>query len=294
MATHAGDTALLGSHASTVAAERCAICFEGWDFVPLPCACQVNYCAACWDRALAASFAACGRPQCPTCRTHLRVDFDPSTRRIVFSTEQDAQAPLDNWRTRLLEQVRPVQLEILREYGDALRAERAGAPSNANVEQPSCVCGDQLKQVPVQVRLSQWLSEAPPVQRHLIQRGLVPKPAVACDICGRRRRSGFVWTCPRGTTTVLHAAAHDICERCFKQTVVASGNHWKLRMRGCCHSVGRCCTVLRRAVVAPAMRFAGYCRRAEPADRGDLLTRAVTSPEHLAGVYPRETHASAV
>lgn len=57
--------------------ECCAICFEHRDFVELPCACKVSYCSACWDRALAASVATHGRARCPSCRSVLRVDFDP-------------------------------------------------------------------------------------------------------------------------------------------------------------------------------------------------------------------------
>jgi len=103
----------------------------------LPCSCRTSFCHTCWDRALAASISACGLARCPSCRCPMRVDFDISLQRLVFSrvsatfrygydyngyqsgytmqSYQDAMG--DDWQQRLYEQAKPTQIHLLRQYG---------------------------------------------------------------------------------------------------------------------------------------------------------------------------------
>ena len=84
---------------------ECAICFDsiGEDAIPLPCSCRVPYCLACWDRSLAVSFNDTGHARCPTCRTPVRVDFDPEAAggrgRLVFTREDGDQGDIDRSRS---------------------------------------------------------------------------------------------------------------------------------------------------------------------------------------------------
>jgi len=65
---------------------QCAICFEDVEqTIEIPCACNVVYCAQCWDRALAQSFNSTGEARCPTCRVVVCVDFDPESICLLFS-----------------------------------------------------------------------------------------------------------------------------------------------------------------------------------------------------------------
>ena len=105
-------------------ANECAICFETiFEQVPLPCACRVPYCLACWDRALAAAFVDSGNARCPTCRSPVRIDFDPDAAegrgRLVFSAEQgedtEESAEVVN---RLAEQAAPLMTRLLRRFGE--------------------------------------------------------------------------------------------------------------------------------------------------------------------------------
>lgn len=67
---------------------ECAICMEAISEVTtLPCRCKFDYCQPCWDRALANSFSQCGQARCPSCRSLVRVDFDPDKTCLVFSAE---------------------------------------------------------------------------------------------------------------------------------------------------------------------------------------------------------------
>lgn len=116
---------------------ECGICFEPvgplGGAVSLPCACRTSFCHKCWDRALAASISACGLARCPSCRCPMRVDFDASLKRLVFSRAslafryagtrfvgggQAYEDPMaDNWQQRLYEQAKPTQIHLLRQYG---------------------------------------------------------------------------------------------------------------------------------------------------------------------------------
>lgn len=114
--------------------EECAICFNPLaedERLPLPCSCNIQYCPACWDRALAAAFNDSGQARCPTCRTQVRVDFDPDGAggggRLVFSraepdpegvtpaAQAEARAETVN---RLAGQGAPLMARNLREYGE--------------------------------------------------------------------------------------------------------------------------------------------------------------------------------
>jgi len=119
---------------------ECAICYEPvWQVAELPCACKVDYCMQCWDRALSQSFQKCNIARCPTCRSPVRVDFSLSEDRLVFSRETEhleegersrAAAEADYFERTLMrisDQVRPAQIRILRDYGAAHRAPVQGA-----------------------------------------------------------------------------------------------------------------------------------------------------------------------
>lgn len=110
---------------------ECAICFDAvTDVFALPCDCNVFYCMRCWDRALAQSFNSVGQARCPTCRLSVRVDFDAEANRLVFSREPDTPrgASMDDESgtltqvgdaiERLVEQARPAQIRILKQYGE--------------------------------------------------------------------------------------------------------------------------------------------------------------------------------
>ena len=106
--------------------EECVICFDAIaERLVLPCECRVSYCLGCWDRSLAASFNSSGRARCPTCRTPVRVNFDPEAAggrgRLVFSAENegdesDERSALVN---RLAEQAAPLMTRLLRLHGEA-------------------------------------------------------------------------------------------------------------------------------------------------------------------------------
>lgn len=110
---------------------ECVICFEQCgQRVTLPCDCKVGYCAHCWDNALASSFRSCHQPRCPTCRMPVRVDVDAEKGCLVFSRETEVEAAdpgagmtaSDTFQQRtlgrLIEQAKPVQVALLRQYGE--------------------------------------------------------------------------------------------------------------------------------------------------------------------------------
>lgn len=122
---------------------QCVICFESTSqWAALPCACNVEYCTRCWDRALAESFNACDKSRCPTCRGTVRVDFDAEQGCLLFSREEEglpepseAQASQGAAEERairaerifarrketvdrLLKQARPMQVRLLRRHGE--------------------------------------------------------------------------------------------------------------------------------------------------------------------------------
>lgn len=235
--------------------ERCAICFEHETFVPLPCACRVNYCASCWDRALATSVTVRGRAQCPSCRASFRVDFDPAAGGLLFSPDSELTTA-SAWQARLYAKTRPVQVQLLRDYGAALEQCRKGAAASvaevpeatsegkaetgrtgdASAEQaaeapkPHCVCGAALERVSASGRMESMLDSTDPGWRTRVQDPsgllvrLVCSSLVVCDLCeGAAAASGVVWTCQKGPRTLLHPAAYDVCERCFAAHVGAAG-----------------------------------------------------------------------
>eukprot|EP00443_Scrippsiella_acuminata_P077444 CAMPEP_0115391018 /NCGR_PEP_ID=MMETSP0271-20121206/10497_1 /TAXON_ID=71861 /ORGANISM="Scrippsiella trochoidea, Strain CCMP3099" /LENGTH=392 /DNA_ID=CAMNT_0002814571 /DNA_START=34 /DNA_END=1212 /DNA_ORIENTATION=+ len=242
----------------------CAICFEHKHFVNLPCACKVNYCGSCWDRALASSVSLRGRAQCPSCRAAFQVDFDPLARGLVFSRDAGggSGSGTTEWRSRVYGKAKSVQIELLRDYGATLAAHRgmpsvaaaaAAAPGAspgrgaategalgsemssaqspiAALPQPLCVCGAHLEKVTSRRRVERMLQDADSGLRlnhvevdRLVDR-LVNSALVTCDLCEDvATRSGAVWTCENGPHTVLHPAAYDVCERCFREYVGPGG-----------------------------------------------------------------------
>jgi len=113
----------------------CAICFEEVGWTPaLPCACNVLYCALCWDRSLAHSFNASGQARCPTCRGAVHVDFDPERLCLVFSraavpstpeleglgfhdARQVKEASKNEAVQKLRQQALPAQVRLLQAHG---------------------------------------------------------------------------------------------------------------------------------------------------------------------------------
>mmetsp|Transcript_89253 Transcript_89253/g.266225 ORF Transcript_89253/g.266225 Transcript_89253/m.266225 type:complete len:332 (-) Transcript_89253:118-1113(-) len=240
----------------------CAICFEQRPFISLPCACQVNYCAVCWDRALASSVTVRGRAQCPSCRTAFRIDFDPEMGGLVFMKDMDGTAAAGGWKSRLYGKARPVQINLLKSFGTSLVSRTAGDPSSDDATEcdgepppagagpqsysrrpetgacdlPVCVCGAHLERVSSRDRIlrmledtdASWRTRVPEVNS-LINR-LFASSLVTCDICNQNAtRSGALWTCKNGTRTVLHPASYDVCESCF---VRYAGSHAEGFLRG--------------------------------------------------------------
>lgn len=225
--------------------EECIICFESLAFlggpVQVPCNCRVAYCHKCWDRALAASMSANGKALCPSCRTPMHVDFDSTQGRLQFSRaplcETSGRPLQDNWRRRLYQQARPMQIRLLQSYG-AQRAsasgdaagEGGGAASGVAADAPStrpdgdpeqvpprCVCGHRLRQISARQRVETYIAEETPVQPtfEAVER-LMLNPPIVCDLCDQMvGRGSQVWTCENGRRTVLHAVAYDVCEACF-------------------------------------------------------------------------------
>lgn len=230
----------------------CAICFEQRPFQKLPCSCRANFCLSCWDRALRASVRDRGRAQCPSCRSNFCVDFDRDTAGPVFSKTEEGMTRED-WRSRMYDKARPVQISSLQDYGAMLKMSTApssegvfvaspegiitsSAPSakrdkdvhpdeareNAQLHGPLCVCGSVFERVDVHARAERMLDDTQPGWRSRIEQQeqliakLVSGDIITCDLCdGTTTSTGFLWTCRTGPHTVLHPAAYDICEFCF-------------------------------------------------------------------------------
>jgi len=117
---------------------QCAICFEDVEqTIEIPCACNVFYCAQCWDRSLAQSFNSTGEARCPTCRVVVCVDFDPEKNCLLFSRAPVPALPAAacfgarNWHEarqlreatkqeavqKLRQQALPAQIRILQSHG---------------------------------------------------------------------------------------------------------------------------------------------------------------------------------
>merc|ERR1711937_769984 len=114
----------------------------------------------CWDRALAQSFNACTQMRCPTCRSPVRVDFDPATGHATF-TAQDGEVDPDETRQRIAEQMRPAQVRMLQRFGREWPLEGDGSLEGvlsaltARLQEqlkPNCVCGSTLRRVSLAYR----------------------------------------------------------------------------------------------------------------------------------------------
>jgi len=112
----------------------CAICFEDAEAILLPCACNVTYCAQCWDHALAQSFNVSGDAMCPTCRAPIAIEFDADKLQLVFSRKQESSLQVDvhcsvnasrqskrseqiEVITKLRQQALPAQVRLLQAHG---------------------------------------------------------------------------------------------------------------------------------------------------------------------------------
>lgn len=231
---------------------ECAICFDNIaQSTCLPCACKVSFCFQCWDRALAHSFNACGQARCPTCRGSVRVDFNPDLRQLVFSPDDEDEAPAAEdsatgaehdhqerhqqyrlcqerqlrARNRLRDQARPAQARLLQIYGEEnpRKASASFTETQERARGPSCVCGSTLELVSSTERtrrLCQRLVQHPPgtdaferVVNVILNSG---QSWVLCDLCSDPVASPApVWTCQNGNLTILHANAYDVCQTCF-------------------------------------------------------------------------------
>eukprot|EP00428_Durinskia_dybowskii_P049309 CAMPEP_0170350696 /NCGR_PEP_ID=MMETSP0116_2-20130129/76646_1 /TAXON_ID=400756 /ORGANISM="Durinskia baltica, Strain CSIRO CS-38" /LENGTH=315 /DNA_ID=CAMNT_0010604595 /DNA_START=46 /DNA_END=991 /DNA_ORIENTATION=- len=174
------------------------------------------------------------------------VEFDPASGSLRFSPSEDAAG--EDWRQSLLNQAKPLQIELLRRYGNSLakcsdcvpsdaediQAPReemdeadssAGSSAASESPQPLCVCGAQMERVSARQRIERVLLElapsfrsaAPAEQSRRIDQ-LMDRPLVHCDLCAQvATRSGACWMCKSGHHTILHPSAYDVCEACFEQ-----------------------------------------------------------------------------
>lgn len=227
----------------------CAICFCDVEHrTELPCNCTVAYCAPCWDQALARSFQVVGCAQCPTCRAAVRVDFDPSKERLVFTRDDETnlesrcsssacQMRIANHQKRLAMQAQPVLIQHLRRFGQALPPHLLVSHSDDTELEPSthaeicaiaasgfprCICGASLQRLSAEQRASLWCRQRVPELRTDSPRFaqlLLRAQDVGisyCDMCDASTPPGrSVWTCSNGDRTIMHANAFDICDACF-------------------------------------------------------------------------------
>uniref|UniRef100_A0A7S1FHW6 RING-type domain-containing protein n=1 Tax=Noctiluca scintillans TaxID=2966 RepID=A0A7S1FHW6_NOCSC len=215
----------------------CGICFEPVEGCPvlLPCACRADYCGTCWDRALASSMILRGTASCPSCRATVRVDFDAGACQLRFSLT--STTPLfDDTRSRLYEQARPAQIQLLRSYGVAANDDHRTSDDGA----PKCVCGSQLTCLSLRERVFRYVAEVGRLRRTRVEE-LIAAPPIRCDLCnGRVGANGSVWTCENGRRTVLHAASYDVCESCFEyytESLCEGVSSWRARVRGAAECV---------------------------------------------------------
>merc|ERR1712187_95209 len=90
---------------------------------------------------------------------------------------------------------------------------------------PSCVCGSSLQRTDGLTRFKDSLGDQAKglpeeeIQRRLHQLQNQGKGVVICDICEKHvplsQHGSFVWTCANRNSTILHATAYDICDKCF-------------------------------------------------------------------------------
>mgnify|MGYP001214978659 CR=1 FL=1 len=116
----------------------CLICFDECkpsDIVQLPCDCKGDnrFCMRCFDRALASSLMSSGTASCPTCRQPIEVDFNPLDGVMKFTKGtslpehppnsppgarlRDANRRVEETRTRIFAQMRPLLVERLSDFG---------------------------------------------------------------------------------------------------------------------------------------------------------------------------------
>jgi len=247
-----GELQLPGKAAQVFSeSDDCAICFEPVKcLTKLPCACKVHYCIRCWDRAMAESFRKSGLARCPTCRCAVRVDFDASKSLLTFAREAENPQQVDRnsggtmqegyfERTleRLARQVRPAQVQLLRSYGATLRRAAASSPEHEAASDeplegssgaidncsigPSCVCGAALIRMDIRQRTACEAAQAAQAilgDMEVMRARRTESSVIMCDLCNKEAPSqSKVWTCESGNRTIMHAAAHDICDRCFQR-----------------------------------------------------------------------------
>lgn len=226
--------------------ETCGICFEPLEgsVLELPCACNVSFCMACWDRSLCESFKSCGEARCPTCRLPVQVDFDAERSCLVFSRQvQDVEEELDDsrskhWalctrarrtREKIIEQVRPAQIRNLQAFG--AKQALLGTESLALEPQPvpKCVCGSSFFKQSVLDRARNYMRRSVPEGHPVMQRPLMLETFVrqnldagrvsfTCDVCSKvLEPDGMLWTCENDDRTILHSTTYDICSDCFNR-----------------------------------------------------------------------------
>jgi len=274
--------------------ETCAICFEPGSFITVPCACKVNYCATCWDRALTSSAKARGHPSCPSCRQPLKVDYNTTAGSMIVSTTSESTAQAHDWRRSLCIKVRLVQIQLLRGHGTSIQTVSLASRQAHSFSvqqatgsdcQPRCVCGGHLELSCRRGRLLRMLDDTEPDWRAQggdtegALRRLFETALVTCDLCEAEAPSG-VWTCSNGPHTVLHPEGNDVCERCFQRYVgratperVPSCTPGARVITPCCHPGCYCHTCTK---FSPAGFDVGAgCTFAPPEDSARRLVHVV-------------------
>lgn len=187
----------------------CLICQETYPrlaTVVLPCSCKMRYCTSCLDRCLASSFNRTNTLECPCCRQNFRADFNSTdvTMSLTLLEEGDPQEEAHLQMSRLYQQSKPRQLELLRQH------KKLADPSEK--QGPPCVCGGRLARITVEERVKLSKKECEEIDAS----NWLTLPFVMCDICEAWiSPENLVWTCRNGSNTVLHACWYDICEECF-------------------------------------------------------------------------------
>eukprot|EP00747_Dinoflagellata_sp_TGD_P020691 gnl/TRDRNA2_/TRDRNA2_127988_c0_seq1.p1 gnl/TRDRNA2_/TRDRNA2_127988_c0~~gnl/TRDRNA2_/TRDRNA2_127988_c0_seq1.p1 ORF type:complete len:303 (+),score=27.80 gnl/TRDRNA2_/TRDRNA2_127988_c0_seq1:99-1007(+) len=235
------------SHEATCAICLDAVSSEGRGSVQVPCGCKVVYCAPCWDHALAESLRCCGRARCPSCRTSVQAEYDTVKRCLVFSctsdnggsADEDQDEPSSNsgqWQRTLQRQTRPLQVELLRQYGASRNRARLGTALEKDIPEcsdlPRCVCGSDLRCVSLRATV---LPPTPTIGDHFVsaRRRLLRlftevvdtpsphtigflAPRVTCDLCDQRVPArSTIWLCGNVGATILHNGPYDLCESCI-------------------------------------------------------------------------------
>merc|ERR1711884_311201 len=121
------------------------------EFVELPCQCTLAYCNRCRHSLLARSFNTSGKARCPSCDIPVRIEFDAASRQLRFLHEAAVETPESSEETvrRWREEVKDVQVEMLRDYGERSASEDEGIT-------PLCVCGSALIKITAFERASRW------------------------------------------------------------------------------------------------------------------------------------------